>query len=176
MTRRQPLSLVLALGGVALVAVVIAGCGGGGEDQATAASSSMSSTSTVNASDAGDLGKVLVDSQGRTVYLFQKDTGSMSNCSGACARDWPPLTTSGKPAAGDGVTASMLGTTKRSDGTTQVTYNGHPLYRYAGDASAGDTNGQGLNTFGGLWYVLSPAGNQVTSSSGGDSSSSTSPY
>ena len=178
MTRKKPLPLLLfAAVAVALVAVVIAGCGGG-EDQATAASSGMSSASTVNASDAGDLGKVLVDSQGRTVYLFQKDTGSMSTCSGECARDWPPVTTSGKPTAGDGVTASMLGTTKRSDGTTQVTYNGHPLYRYAGDANAGDTNGQGLNTFGALWYVLSPAGNEVTSSAGSSSGSggSTSPY
>jgi predicted lipoprotein with Yx(FWY)xxD motif len=174
MTRRHPLSLLVALAALTLAALVIAGCGGGG-DQATAASNSASSSSTVGVSDAGDLGKILVDSQGRTVYLFEKDTGSMSTCSGACAQDWPPVTTTGKPSAGDGVTASMLGTTKRSDGTTQVTYDGHPLYLYAGDQNAGDTNGQGLDVFGARWYVLSPAGDTVTAGAGG-SSGGTYPY
>ena len=177
MTRRHPLSLLFAFAALALTALVIAGCGGG-EDQATAASNSSNSSSTVGVSDAGGLGKILVDSQGRTLYMFQKDTGSMSNCSGACAEDWPPTTTSGKPTGGDGVTASMLGTTKRSDGTTQVTYNGHPLYRFSGDQSAGDTGGQGLFEFGANWYVLSPAGKAVTASAGssGSSGGSTSPY
>jgi predicted lipoprotein with Yx(FWY)xxD motif len=162
MTLRKLLSLPTLLGAaaVALVALAVAGCGGG-DDQATAASASSNNSSTIGVSDVSGLGKILVDSQGRTVYLFEKDTGSKSTCSGACAAEWPPVTTTGKPSAGNGLTASMLGTTKRSDGTTQVTYNGHPLYRYAGDNKAGDANGQNLDFFGGEWYVLSPAGHEV---------------
>ena len=161
MTRRKNiLPALLAAAAVALVALVVAGCGGG-DDQATAASASSKPSSTIGVSDVSGLGKVLVDSQGRTVYLFEKDTGPTSMCSGACAAEWPPVTTSGKPTAGDDLTASMLGTTKRSDGTTQVTYNDHPLYRFSGDSSPGDANGQNLDFFGGKWYVLSPAGDKV---------------
>jgi predicted lipoprotein with Yx(FWY)xxD motif len=175
MTRRKPLSLpaLLAAAAVALVALAIAGCGGG-DDQATAASANSNASgasSTVGVTDVSGLGKILVDSQGRTVYLFEKDTGPKSMCSGACAQEWPPVTTSGKPSTGDGVTASMVGTTKRSDGTTQVTYNNHPLYRYAGDNNPGDASGQNLDFFGAKWYVLSAAGDKVegkaTGSGGG---------
>jgi predicted lipoprotein with Yx(FWY)xxD motif len=107
------------------------------------------------------LGKVLVGGNGKTLYLFEKDKGTKSSCSGACAKAWPPLLTKGKPKAGTGVKASKLGTTKRSDGTTQVTYNGHPVYGFKNDAKAGDTNGQGLTAFGAEWYVLSPAGKEI---------------
>jgi predicted lipoprotein with Yx(FWY)xxD motif len=156
----------------AMAAVVIAGCGsGGGGGQATAATS-QSGAHTIAVSDNGSLGKILVDSKGRTVYLFAKDTGSMSTCSGACATNWPPVTTTGKPTAGGGLTASMVGTTTRSDGTKQVTYNGHPLYTYVGDQKAGDTNGQGVNAFGANWYVLSPAGSKVTTMSSSGSGGS----
>jgi predicted lipoprotein with Yx(FWY)xxD motif len=162
MTRTALIVLVAA----AMAALVVAGCGGG-DDQASAASGQSGGGShTISVADNGDLGKVLVDSKGRTVYLFQKDTGPVSTCSGACAADWPPVTSAGKPSAGTGVTASMLGTTTRSDGTKQVTYNGHPLYLYVGDQSAGDTNGQAVNAFGANWYVLSPAGSTITKSSG----------
>ena len=178
MHRRNPLSLLLPAALVVLVALVVAGCGGG-DDQASAApsNSGASGSSTIGVSDAGGLGKILVDSQGRTVYLFEKDTGPMSTCSGACATEWPPVTTSGKPTAGDGLSASMLGTTKRSDGTTQVTFNDHPLYRFEGDQKPGDTSGQGLDFFGGKWFVLSPAGDEVTGSGNGSASSGgTYPY
>jgi hypothetical protein len=84
--------------------------------------------------------------------------GGRSMCSGPCAQVWPPLTTNGKPTAGSGVTASKLTTVTRSDGSTQVVYAGHPLYYVVGDTSAGATNGQGINNFGGLWWLLSPAG------------------
>jgi predicted lipoprotein with Yx(FWY)xxD motif len=164
MTLKNPLSLLLAAAAVALVAFAVAGCGGGGDGQASAApSNSMASagSSTVGVTDVSGLGKILVDSTGRTAYLFEKDTGPKSTCSGACAAEWPPVTTTSRPTAGDGLTASMLGTTKRSDGTTQVTYNGHPLYRYAGDNKAGDANGQNLDFFGGEWHVVSPAGHAV---------------
>ena len=126
-----------------------------------------------SASRTADLGKILDDSKANTLYLFKKDSGTKSACSGACATEWPPLRASGKPTAGSGASASMLGTTPRSDGKAQVTYNGHPLYTFAGDQKPGDTSGQGVNAFGGLWYVVSPAGNQVTgtsSSSGGGGS------
>lgn len=174
MTRNRPLSLLTAAVAVSLVAIVVAGCGGGGGNATAAATPKTSSggSATIGVSDNSSLGKILVDSKGRTVYLFQKDTGSMSTCSGACATNWPPVTTTGKPSAGTGVSASMLGTTTRSDGSKQVTYNGHPLYLYTGDQSAGDTNGQGLNFFGANWYVLSPAGSTITTSSGSGGSNS----
>ena len=169
MTRKWPLSLLTAALVVPIIALVIAGCGGGGGN-ATAATAKPMSTSggsaTIGVSNNSSLGKVLVDSNGRTVYLFKKDTGPKSTCSGTCAVDWPPVTTTGKPIAGTGLTASMVGTTTRSDGSKQVTYNGHPLYLYIGDQKAGDTNGQNVNAFGAEWYVLSPAGSAVTKSSG----------
>jgi predicted lipoprotein with Yx(FWY)xxD motif len=171
MIRTKHTTLLLAALALALVALVVAGCGG--DDNASASANTNASGATVGVSDIGGLGKVLVDSQGRTVYLFEKDTGSKSTCSGACAGDWPPVPAKGKPTAGDGATASMLGTTKRADGTTQVTYDGHPLYRYAGDSEPGDAGGQGLDFYGAKWFVVSPAGQKVTGaakSSGGGSS------
>jgi predicted lipoprotein with Yx(FWY)xxD motif len=104
----------------------------------------------------------LVDAQGRTVYLFGADTGTKSACSGACAVNWPPLVTSGTPTVGNGAATSLVGTATRSGGEKQVLYNGHPLYLFAGDQKAGDTNGQGVNAFGGSWYALTSAGDQVT--------------
>ncbi|WP_242613965.1 COG4315 family predicted lipoprotein [Actinomadura roseirufa] len=121
--------------------------------------------STIATATVGNLGQVLVDAQGRTVYLFEKDTGGTSSCFGACAGVWPPVISSGKPQAGTGAKASMLGTTKRNDGTTQVTYGGHPLYNYAPDGNVkGSAKGQALNQFGAEWYVVSPAGKKVEKS------------
>jgi len=118
---------------------------------------------------ATSLGKVLVNARGHTLYLFAPDKRGKSTCYGKCAAYWPPLLVTGKPAAGAGVKASLLGTTKRRDGKRQVTYNGHPLYLYVGDRSAGQTTGEGLNVSGGLWWAVSPAGKAVkqSSSSGG---------
>jgi predicted lipoprotein with Yx(FWY)xxD motif len=104
------------------------------------------------------LGNILVDSQGRTVYMFGADSGTTSACTGACATAWPPVPATGTPTAGTGANAALIGTTSRSDGTNQVTYNGHPLYTFMGDHQPGDTNGQGLVAFGGSWSALSPAG------------------
>jgi predicted lipoprotein with Yx(FWY)xxD motif len=103
------------------------------------------------------LGSFLVDSQGMTLYLYTKDTPNTSNCYGGCATAWPPLLTTGAPTAGAGVDDSKLGTTTRTDGSTQVTYNGWPLYYFAGDHAAGDTTGEGK---GGVWYVITPDGEQ----------------
>jgi predicted lipoprotein with Yx(FWY)xxD motif len=101
------------------------------------------------------LGSFLVDSAGMTLYIFTKDTPDTSTCYNTCATLWPPLLTNGAPTGGTGLTASMLGTTTRTDGTVQVTYNGWPLYTYSKDMAAGDTNGEG---FASLWFVMTPAG------------------
>lgn len=125
---------------------------------ASAASSSATKVGIASTS----LGKILVDGHGRTLYLFAKDKRGKSACSGACAAYWPPLIASGKPSAVAGAKKSLLGTIRRSDGRRQVTYRHHPLYKYAGDGAKGQTNGQGLDDFGGEWWVLSPAGNKIT--------------
>jgi predicted lipoprotein with Yx(FWY)xxD motif len=162
------------------LAALVAGCGSsgsstssyGGSAKTTSQPATTTSATMVALKDNAKLGKILVDSKGDTLYLFEKDKGPTSTCNGACAGFWPPDVTSGKPTAGAGVTASMLGTTKRSDGKTQVTYNGHPLYYFSLDKSAGQTNGQGLDKFGAEWYVLGANGNKVEG--GGKSSSSSS--
>lgn len=104
------------------------------------------------------LGKFLADEQGRTLYLFTKDTKDTSNCYDNCAKAWPPLLSAGKPKGMDGVDASLLGTTQRKDGTMQVTYKGYPLYYYTPDQQPGDIKGQGV---GSVWYVISPTGEMV---------------
>ena len=113
------------------------------------------------------LGTILVDSRGRTLYLFGKDTKGKSACSGKCASFWPPLVTSGKPRVAGNARASLIGTTKRADGRLQVTYKHHPLYRFAKDTGKGQTNGEGIDAFGAHWYVVSPAGNKIVKSGGG---------
>jgi predicted lipoprotein with Yx(FWY)xxD motif len=107
-------------------------------------------------------GTILVDGNGKTVYLFVADKGTASSCYTSCATIWPPVLTTGAPIAGTGATASLLGTTTRTDGKVEVTYAGHPLYYFVQDKKAGDTTGQGINGFGGLWWVLSPAGAAIT--------------
>jgi predicted lipoprotein with Yx(FWY)xxD motif len=160
--RRSPAarSWTLAVAGAAAVALALAGCGGsygGSSDAAPAAGSGEASIALASSK----LGKILVDGEGRTLYLFQADKGTASSCDGACASAWPPVTTTGKPVAGSGVSAAKLGTTERSDGTSEVTYNGHPLYTFAGDGAPGQTTGQGSNGFGAEWNVLSAAGNAI---------------
>jgi predicted lipoprotein with Yx(FWY)xxD motif len=107
------------------------------------------------------LGTILVDSGGRTLYLFAADTGSKSVCYGQCAGIWPPVLVHGAPQAGPGVNASLLGTTARTDGTVEVTYAGHPLYYFISDKKPGDVTGEGVNGFGAPWYVVAPSGMQV---------------
>ena len=107
------------------------------------------------------VGRILVDSKGISLYDFPPDKGTTSVCYGACAALWPPVLTHGKPVAGPGVRASLLGTTKRKDGKLEVTYNGHPLYYFVSDHRQGQFSGQGLNQFGDPWWVLSPAGKEI---------------
>ena len=181
--KRRPAArsaLIPAVGGLAALALAVAGCGGiAGKQHASgyvapgpssAASSAPASRVAPAASGAGGasvalaesmLGKILVDSKGQTLYLFQADKGTASTCNGVCASAWPPLITAGKPIAGIGVSGSKLGTTKRSDGTTEVTYNGHPLYTFVGDSAPGQTTGQGNTGFGAEWDVLSAAGSKL---------------
>jgi predicted lipoprotein with Yx(FWY)xxD motif len=164
MIRRRHTTLLAA----AAVALSAAGCGAGssnnsGSADGTPAKAADGRPAAVGVENSG-LGKILDDSKGRTVYLFQKDTGSASTCTGGCAAAWPPVLVSGKPVVGTGANASAIGTTKRPDGGRQLTYNGHPVYTYTGDQKPGDTNGQGLNAFGGSWFALSAAGTQVSGS------------
>jgi predicted lipoprotein with Yx(FWY)xxD motif len=173
---QRPLVALVAL---AAAAVLAAGCGsndsgsGGSGSQGTSSGgysygggatattgSGASGVATVGAASSS-LGMILVDGSGRTLYLFQKDQPDRSACSGACVAAWPVDPSSGTPKAGSGVKASLLGTIQRGDNTTQVTYNSHPLYYYAGDSQAGQHNGQGVDAFGAKWYVVTPAGEAV---------------
>jgi len=104
------------------------------------------------------LGTIIVNSNGRTLYLFKKDRNGKSACSGQCAAFWPPLITSAKPRVTGGAKASLIGTTRRADGRLQVTYNHHPLYTFVKDTKAGQTNGEGVNAYGAVWDAMSPAG------------------
>jgi predicted lipoprotein with Yx(FWY)xxD motif len=131
------------------------------------ASASSAGTAAKVAVANSQLGRILVDSRGRTLYLFAKDRRGKSACSGLCAGYWPALTTKGKPKAINGARQALLGTTRRSDGRLQVTYRGHPLYRFSGDTGAGKTSGEGLTDFGGGWWVVSPAGSKIVSGSSG---------
>jgi predicted lipoprotein with Yx(FWY)xxD motif len=107
-------------------------------------------------------GTFLTDGAGRAVYLWAKDTGNTSACTGACAGAWPPVTAAGTVTAGGGAKASDLSTITRSDGTKQLTYNGHPLYYFAGDSGPGTATGQGSDNFGAKWWLVAPSGSDVT--------------
>jgi predicted lipoprotein with Yx(FWY)xxD motif len=154
MTRTKLITLLVG------TALAVAGCGGGSNDSA-APTTANGQPATIGISNT-NLGKILVNSQGHTLYLFQKDSGNASACTGACASAWPPLRASGNPTVGSGTDASLVGMAPRPDGSSQVTYNGHRVYLFQNDHKAGDTNGEGLNAFGGNWFALSSAGNQVT--------------
>jgi predicted lipoprotein with Yx(FWY)xxD motif len=172
MTRSRPITFLAGAAVIPLTALAVVG----GTDLANAGTThqSFESERALNAASVTrssprpiiqvrrtGLGKILVDARGRTLYLFKKDTGGKSRCSGSCAVNWPPLLTTGRPAAGSGIKASKLATTRRSDGQTQVVYNRHPLYSFVGDSKPGNTNGQGVTAFGARWFAVSPAGNQI---------------
>jgi predicted lipoprotein with Yx(FWY)xxD motif len=151
---------VAAVSGLAALAVLAAACSGGSGAVGPTASGGARPAAVVDVR-ASALGRTLVDGQGRTLYLFEVDQAGKSECNGGCAVAWPPYVGGGTPRAGTGVTGSLLGTTTRGDGGTQVTYGGHPLYYYAGDVKPGDDAGQGLDQFGGKWYVLGPEGTKI---------------
>lgn len=132
---------------------------GGGSSAATAAQYGGAATTVATAQ--GPLGQILTDGHGRAVYLFEADTATTSTCTGGCANEWPPLTTTGAPVAGAQVSAALLATSPRGDGSMQVAYNGHPLYYFAKDTGPGTTAGQGINSFGADWYLVNPAGTKI---------------
>jgi predicted lipoprotein with Yx(FWY)xxD motif len=159
--QRLKLLLLGALGGALLAAALVA----------SAAKAAPAATISVAKSS---LGQVIVDSRGHTVYLFEKDAKGQSSCYGACAKFWPPVLVKGKPAAGAGAKASLLGVVMRKDGTHQLTYAGHPLYGFFKDRASGQTTGEGLSFFGGGWYVLAPSGRKIDKESPAPASSSSS--
>ncbi|HWD74353.1 MAG TPA: hypothetical protein VG371_04400 [Solirubrobacteraceae bacterium] len=167
------------------VALIAAGCGSSstGSSSATTSPAAASASSTASGASttsnaaatgtsiktaSGSAGTYLTDAAGRALYLWVADSNGKSSCSGACASIWPPLTSKAAPRGSGGVKAAALGTITRSDGTKQVIYNGHPLYYFASDTGARTTKGQGSNTFGAKWWLVTPAGNAITS--GGSSS------
>ncbi|MFF2950481.1 hypothetical protein ACFVVU_03900 [Kitasatospora sp. NPDC057965] len=176
----------LAAVSLAAVTLLTAVCGGCSSSKSTTGQSSPSPTATqptstatgtatstptgaggaaiVAAAPIGQFGDILVDSQGMTLYLFEKDTSTASTCYGDCAAAWPPALTEGAPTAAHGAEQTKLSTSTRTDGKTQIVYNGHPLYHFQGDKAQGDTNGQESSAFGAKWYVVNPAGNKVESS------------
>lgn len=185
MVRLQLKALALA----AAAALIVAGCGGGdatsesayggegesssqsayggggrsyGEGSTTGAPTSAEGgkAATVSVGSVPELGRVLVDSEGFTLYDFHKDKGATPSCYGPCASAWPPLLTDGPPQPSNGASASKLGTTKRNDGTMQVTYAGHPLYTYSLDDKPGDAKGNDTDAFGAEWYALTPQGGE----------------
>lgn len=171
-----------------LAAGLIAGCGSSSsttsakpaaatvQSSSTAAGAPSSSNAALVTTKQNKLGTVLAYGPKRlTVYLFERDSGPHSTCTGACAMAWPPVT--GKPSAQGGAVAADLGTTKRADGKLQVTYKGHPLYVFEKDKDSGDAYGQGVNAFGAEWYVLAPSGSKIEAKSaaaGSNASSSSS--
>jgi len=174
MTIPRSLLLISAIASVLLVA----GCGSSNDSSTTGgsyggtessgayggaaskpSSSAEGAAATVGAAAVPKLGKVIVDEKGFTLYNFHKDKGATSSCYGACAEFWPPLTTSGSPEA-QGIPAGMLGTSKRKDGTVQVTFAGHPLYTFAEDKKPGEAKGNDVKAFGAQWYALEPNGEE----------------
>jgi predicted lipoprotein with Yx(FWY)xxD motif len=169
----KSISIALAIAGV----LAVAGCGGssnssssgeggayGGEESTAASKEAKSETAAatpvaISVGSAPEVGKVIVDSKGFTLYYFEKDQGEKSACYGACAKAWPPLIGSGK--AEGGAMSSELGTTNRKDGTTQVTYAGWPLYTFEGDSKPGEANGTDSKAFGASWYPLHPNGEKA---------------
>jgi predicted lipoprotein with Yx(FWY)xxD motif len=157
--------------GLAALTLILAACGAGGSSTygaggygaAPVTPSAVGTAATVDLHDSS-LGKIVVDAQGRTLYLFEADKGGKPTCDGPCASVWPPYLGTpepGTPKSGIGASGAPIGTTARGDGGTQVTYGGHPLYYYVGDKAPGDVAGQDLDQFGAKWYVLDKAGQKI---------------
>jgi predicted lipoprotein with Yx(FWY)xxD motif len=179
MSIRRSITFAGAAAAVPIIALGVAACGSNGAATTTSPTTTSPATNggppaTVGVASSNSLGSILVDSQGRTLYLFGKDSGTTSTCTGACATAWPPLMASGTATVGGGANAGMVGTTMRPDNSQQVTYNGHPLYLFSRDTKPGDTNGQGVNAFGGIWDAVSTSGSPATNQSSG-SGGTTSP-
>jgi predicted lipoprotein with Yx(FWY)xxD motif len=166
MTRR-PITFLAGSAVIPLMALAVAACGGGGTATASPPPAPQKTTTTpvktatVRVANSR-LGRILVDSSGRTLYLFKADSSTSSACSSACALQWPPLLTGATPAVTGGANAALVGTIPRSSGSRQVTYNGHPLYTFIKDKKPGEVTGQGITAFGAAWFAISPAGHQIS--------------
>ena len=169
---KRKITVFIAAAVLLAIALIAAGCGGStsgtsyssapyGSAVAASAPTRIAAASVGVAST--PLGRVVVDSKGRTLYLFEKDRNRRSACYGQCATFWPPLLTDGKPVARAGARQFLLGTTRRANGSQQVTYAGHPLYRFVQDRKPGQTKGEGSQAFGAGWDVLSPKGKKIES-------------
>jgi predicted lipoprotein with Yx(FWY)xxD motif len=145
-------------------------------NSSSGAGSAASASSVTVKTQTGPLGSYLADDSGRALYLFASDTSATSSCSGACAAAWPPLTAKDPVSARDGASAGDIATITRQDGTKQVTYAGHPLYYFAGDRGAGQTNGQGVDGFGALWWLVAPSGQKITTTADSAAPSTNSGY
>jgi predicted lipoprotein with Yx(FWY)xxD motif len=170
---KRKIKLFIAAAAAAAIALIAAACGSSAGSAYSSAPYGSASPASANINVAAkatrlgtarsSLGRILVDGTGRTLYLFEKDKNRRSACYGACAQYWPPVLSHGKPSARAGAKQSLVGTTRRRNGAMQVTYAGHPLYRYVGDTRPGQTNGAGLQDFGGGWDPISPSGKKVES-------------
>jgi predicted lipoprotein with Yx(FWY)xxD motif len=152
------------------LATAVGACGNSSKPSSTSASGATTAAAKPKGMNVAlgkvSFGKVLVGPNAHTVYLFLKDKGTTSQCNGKCAHVWAPLTTTGPPHAGSGLTASLLGTSKRGDGGTQVTYGGHPLYYYEDDKKPGTAEGEGSKEFGAEWYAVGADGKKVEKKKG----------
>jgi predicted lipoprotein with Yx(FWY)xxD motif len=178
-----PARLAAGVGGAVGVALLAAACSSSSSSSSSSGSSSSSAAAPASSAASGAAaggssssgGTVittatasgdtfLTNGSGRAVYLWVADAGDKSTCSGACAGAWPPVTASGAVTASGSAKASDLGSITRSDGTKQVTYDGHPLYYFSGDSGAGTATGQGSDSFGAKWWLVTPSGSDVTAS------------
>jgi predicted lipoprotein with Yx(FWY)xxD motif len=162
---KRKITLVISAAALLTTVLIAAGCGSSAGGSAYGSgqpppAAKPSGAAKVGVADSA-LGRIIVNNAGLTLYVFEKDENGRSACSGQCARYWPPLLTNAKPVALVGVAQSLLGTTRRANGTAQVTYAGHPLYRFFEDRKPGETKGEGSQDFGAEWDVLSPAGEQI---------------
>jgi predicted lipoprotein with Yx(FWY)xxD motif len=172
--RRHEKEIIRGLS-IFVLAVVTAGCasaspstaktpGAPGSGAGTTATEAPGASANASVKVASlSIGDALVTPDGMTLYLLTSDPKGQSTCDNSCAAAWPPYTITGQPAAGQGVDASLLGTITRSDGSQQLTYTGHALYTFSADSAAGDINGQGIQSYGGTWYVVGPDGQAITS-------------
>jgi predicted lipoprotein with Yx(FWY)xxD motif len=167
------------LAGFAAITLTLAACsnsststppaGGGTSTSSSSSGGAMTGAETVKTVQDPTYGTILTDGEGNTLYLFEQDQGTKTSCTTGCSSTWPALTVTGQPTAGAGVDANLLGSAKQDDGSTQVTYNGHLVYRYSGDTAPGQTNGEGISN---VWFVVSAAGDPVQQGGAGGSSSS----
>jgi predicted lipoprotein with Yx(FWY)xxD motif len=165
MTRTTRISLAVLVAAAIPVAAVAS------EADTPPATAAKAKTPALKLAKTG-LGTIIVDGKGRTLYAFGHDLKNKSRCSGPCAQNWPPATAPAKPTVAKGIDRSKLKVIKRGDGSRQLSYSGHPLYRFSLDSARGDTNGQNVTAFGGTWHVLSKRGAVVTKAPGSSSSNS----